>query len=63
MDKRFLILLRLFQSRPGGGVRLVDTRYAHEFGESVVICDTEVLTLALNPTYNRDSNLKLDYFL
>lgn len=42
MHQRFLILLRLFQSRLGSGVRLVDTRYAHEFGESVVISDTEV---------------------
>lgn len=66
MADRFLVLLRLFQSRPEGGVRLVDTRcgasnllptelrgaelgggggrYAHEFGEQVVICDTEVDT-------------------
>jgi len=42
MHDRFLILLRLFQSKPGLGVRLVDTRYAHEFGEHVVISDTEV---------------------
>jgi len=42
MPDRFLVLLRLYQHRSGKGVRLVDTRYAHEFGENVVIADTEV---------------------
>lgn len=42
MQDRFLILLRLFQKNMAVGVRLVDTRYAHEFGEAVVISDSEV---------------------
>lgn len=43
MPNRFLVLLRTLQVNPAtGDMRLVDTRLAHEFGEQLVLADTEV---------------------
>jgi len=46
MPDRFLVLLRLVQHHSSNGVRLVDTRCAHEFGEPLMLIDTEVRIVA-----------------